>query len=111
MWNRARRLLTLVVSHASSAADLSFAEDESVGFPADGLLCSMAPEDHRSAASEMRRILKPTGKAFLQSAQGSIRQMDKAEWEAILEGFEVERRNVESSLEDYWWSSGSSSIR
>lgn len=76
-------------AHASSAADPSFIEDESVDFPADGLLCSMAPQDHQSAVGEMKRILKPTGKAFLQAAKGFIRYVDKAEWEAILEGFEV----------------------
>ncbi len=92
-----------IEAHASSAANLSFIEDESVDFVlADGLLCSMAPQDHQSAVNEIKRILKPNGKAFLMAAKGSMSYVDKAEWEEILEGFKVERRNYESFLEDRW---------
>jgi SAM-dependent methyltransferase len=92
-----------IEAHASSAADLSFIEDNSVDFVvADGLLCSMAPQDHESAVSEMKRILKPAGKAFLQVAKGFLSYVDKAEWEGILGGFTVERRSSESLLEDRW---------
>jgi len=92
-----------IEAHASSAANLSFIEDESVDFVlAEGLLCSMAPQDHESAVTEIKRILRPDGKAFLKAAKGRISYMDKAEWEAILEGFKVERRNYESFMEDRW---------
>jgi ubiquinone/menaquinone biosynthesis C-methylase UbiE len=92
-----------IEAHVSSAADLSFVEDESVDFVlADGLLCSMAPQDHPSAVSEIKRVLKPSGKAFLQAAKGRMSYIHKAEWEEILEGFEVEERNYESFLEDRW---------
>ena len=92
-----------IEAHASSAAKLSFIEDDSVDFVlADGLLCSMAPQDHESAVNEIKRILKPNGKAFLSAAKGSMSYVDKAEWETILEGFKVERRNYESFLEDRW---------
>ena len=79
--------------HASSAADLSFIKDESVDFVlANGLLCNM-PEHRQLAVNEIRRILKPTGQAYL--SLGSISPIgfvDRAEWERILEDFIVERR-------------------
>jgi ubiquinone/menaquinone biosynthesis C-methylase UbiE len=92
-----------IEAHASSAGDLSFIEDGSVDFVlADGLLCSMAPQDHESTVNEIKRIMKPRGKAFLKVAKGSMSYVDKAEWEMILEGFKVERRNDGSFLEDRW---------
>lgn len=88
---------------ATSAANLSFIEDQSVDFAlANGLLCSMAPQDHAPAISEIKRILKPDGKAFLTATRGSISYVDDAEWEEILEGFIVEERNFGSLLEDRW---------
>ena len=92
-----------VEAHVSSAADLSFVADESVYFVlADGLLCSMAPQDHGPAVSEIRRVLKPGGKAFLKASRGAISYVDRAEWEEILEEFLVEHRNHESSWGDRW---------
>ncbi|UCB44793.1 MAG: class I SAM-dependent methyltransferase [Spirochaetota bacterium] len=86
-------------AHASSAANLSFIEDGSVDFVlADGLLCCMAPQTHQKAVSEIKRILKPKGKAFLGVAKGSMSYVDKAEWEEILSGFKVKQRNKESLL-------------
>ena len=86
-----------IEAHASSAADLSFIEDESVDFVlAAGLLCSMAPEGHPSAVNEIKRVLKPSGRAFLAVARGAISAVDEAEWEGMLEGFRVERRNHNS---------------
>ncbi|UCG93304.1 MAG: class I SAM-dependent methyltransferase [candidate division WOR-3 bacterium] len=99
----AKRQCDNVEAHASSAADLSFIEDDSVDFVlADGLLCSVAPQDHESAVREIKRILKPDGKAFLSVAKGRMSYVDKAEWEGILEGFKVELRNYESFFEDRW---------
>lgn len=98
-----KRSIHNVEVHASSAADLSFIRDESVDFVvADGLLCSMAPHDHESTINEIKRILKPSGKAFLSVAKGSMSYVDKAEWDKVLEGFTVEQRNRESFLEDRW---------
>ena len=92
-----------VEAHAASAANLSFIRDRSVDFVlADGLLCSMAPQDHQSAVGEIKRILKPSGKAFLQTARGSMSYVDDAEWEAILEGYQVQGRNHASRFEDRW---------
>jgi SAM-dependent methyltransferase len=79
--------------HACSASDLSFIGDESVDFVlANGLLCNMAK--HRQlAVNEIRRILKPTGKAYLSlGSPPPLGFVDRAEWERILEGFIVERR-------------------
>ena len=99
----AKRGYRNIEAHASSAANLSFIEDESVDFVlAEGLLCSMAPQDHQPAVEEMKRILKPNGKVFLSAAKGSMSYVDKPEWEEILEGFKVERRNDGSFLGDRW---------
>ncbi|MGB7054917.1 MAG: class I SAM-dependent methyltransferase [bacterium] len=99
----AKRKYHSIEAHASSAADLSFIEDDSVDFVlADGLLCSMAPQDHESTINEIKRVLKPNGKALFRAAKGFISYVDKAEWEKLLEGFEVERRNYESFFEDRW---------
>jgi SAM-dependent methyltransferase len=59
---------------------------------ANGLLCSMAPQHHEAAVNEIRRVLKPTGLAYLGVAKGSGSFVRRAEWEKILEGFRVERR-------------------
>lgn len=92
-----------IEGHVTSAANLSFIEDESVDFVlADGLLCSMAPQDHESAVNEIKRVLKPNGKAFLVAGQGRMSYVEEGEWEEILEGFEVEQRNYESRWEDSW---------
>jgi hypothetical protein len=58
----------------------------------------MAPQAHEKAVSEIKRVLKPKGKAFLGVAKGSMSYVDKAEWEEILEGFKVEERNRESLI-------------
>lgn len=49
-----------IKTYTSSATNLHFLKDESVDFIlADGLLCSMAPQHHEQATSEIQRILKP----------------------------------------------------
>jgi ubiquinone/menaquinone biosynthesis C-methylase UbiE len=93
-----------IEAHASSASDLSFIEDGSADFIlANGLLCSMAPKQHESAVNEMRRVLKPTGMAYLSAAKGRWSYLDDAEWEKILEGFSVEQRAILSSGIDGLW--------
>ncbi|MFQ5820969.1 MAG: class I SAM-dependent methyltransferase [Candidatus Heimdallarchaeota archaeon] len=56
-----------IETHATSASDLSFINDGSVDFVlANGLLCSMTVTDQRkSAVNEIKRILKPSGQAYL----------------------------------------------
>jgi len=79
--------------HASSASDLSFIRDESVDFVlANGLLCNMA-EHRQQAVNEIKRILAPTGQAYLSlGGPPPLGFVDGAEWERILAGFRVERR-------------------
>jgi len=83
-----------IEAHASSASDLSFIKDESIDFVlANGLLCNML-ENRKLAVREIKRILKPTGQAYLSlGGYPPFGFVDKAEWKKILEGFRVERRN------------------
>ncbi len=80
-----------VEAHLSTAAQVSFIPDGSVDFVfANGLLCSMAA-DRTLAVNEMKRILKPTGMAYLAlGAAPPYGYVDRAEWEDILAGFKVE---------------------
>jgi ubiquinone/menaquinone biosynthesis C-methylase UbiE len=92
-----------IKTFVASATDLSFIKDESVDFIlADGLLCSMAPQHHEQATKEIRRILRPNGRAYLKAAQGSWSYAGPAEWEKILEGFTVEQRSDEANGEGRW---------
>jgi len=87
-----------IEAHATSASDLSFIKDGSVDFVlACDMLCSMAPRYREPAVNEIKRILKPTGKAYLSAALGAVlglwsSNIGRADWEKILEGFRVERR-------------------
>jgi len=92
-----------IKAYVSSASDLSFIEDESVDFVlANGLLCAMVPQHHGLAVNEMRRILKPNGKAYLRADGGLWSYMSKVGWEKILEEFRVERRSDVHSRVDNW---------
>lgn len=79
-------------ARVSTAADVSFIPDGSVDFVfANGLLCSMAV-DRPQAVREMKRILKPTGRAYLSlGAAPPYGYVDQTEWEGIMAGFQVER--------------------
>jgi ubiquinone/menaquinone biosynthesis C-methylase UbiE len=80
--------------HVSSAARLDFIADESVDFVlADGLICCVAPQDHPGAVSEIKRIMKPGGKAYLITSTSSISYVDDQEWESILTHFKIDERN------------------
>jgi ubiquinone/menaquinone biosynthesis C-methylase UbiE len=86
----AKRGIRNIETHAVSASDLGFIKDGSVDFIlGNGLLCSMAPRCHEAALSEMKRILKPDGLAYLSVAKGPWSYVDRAEWEKTLGGFEV----------------------
>jgi hypothetical protein len=51
----------------------------------------------------MKRVLKPSGRAYLSAAKGPWSYMSRAKWEEILEGFRVEERGEGSSwLVDRW---------
>ena len=87
-----------IEAHATSASDLSFIKDESVDFVlACDLLCSIAPRHRETAVNEIKRILKPDGKAYLSASLGAVlgvwsSNIGRADWEKILEGLSVERR-------------------
>ena len=87
----AKRGCLVVEAHESTAADLSFIDDGSVDLVfANGLLCSMAV-DRPSAVAEIRRILKPSGRAYLSlGAAPPWGYVDRAEWSRLLEGFQVD---------------------
>jgi ubiquinone/menaquinone biosynthesis C-methylase UbiE len=82
-----------IEAHATSAHDLSFIKDELVDFVlANGLLCSMS-NNRQLAVNEIKRILKPSGQAYLSLGfPPPLGFVDRAEWEKILEGFRVKRR-------------------
>jgi ubiquinone/menaquinone biosynthesis C-methylase UbiE len=81
-----------IEARAVSAVDVSFIEDKSVDFVlANGLLCSMST-NRQSAVNEMKRILKPTGKAYISLGFGPpLGFVNEAEWQKTLEGFRVEQ--------------------
>lgn len=83
-----------IESHVASAARLGFIKDQSIDFVlADGLLCCVAPHEHTDVVKEIRRIMKPDGKALLVTGRGSISYVDDKEWETMLNEFRVEQRN------------------
>jgi ubiquinone/menaquinone biosynthesis C-methylase UbiE len=80
-----------IETHEASTSDLSFIKDGSVDFIlANGLLCSVAPQQLESSVTEMNRILKPEGQAYLSAAKGWGSYMTEEKWTKILEGFRVE---------------------
>lgn len=90
-----------IEAHATSASELSFISDESVDFVlAAALLCSVAPKYHEAIVDEMKRILKPSGKAYLSLGfYPPLGFVSKGEWAKILDGFKVEQRD---SSRDMW---------
>jgi len=92
-----------IETHITSAAKLDFIQDETVDFVlADGLLCCVAPQDHAETVSEIMRILKPDGKAYLVTGRSSMTYMQDDEWEEILKQFNVIRRNHVPYNGDRW---------
>jgi hypothetical protein len=62
----------------------------------------VAPEDHQPAVGEIKRILKPEGKAYLSTIRGSISYVNDEEWEAMLGEFKVEERNDRPYRRERW---------
>jgi ubiquinone/menaquinone biosynthesis C-methylase UbiE len=82
-----------IEAHASSAAHLNFIKNKSIDFVlANGLLCVMSG-NRESAVNEIKRIMEPSGKAYLSlGLPPPFGHVNRAEWEKILENFKVERR-------------------
>jgi len=89
---RAQRLQNIIEVHTTSAASMEVVPNRSVDFAfANALLCCMV--DHAGAVTEIKRILKPQGLAYLSVTKAFRRRDPKAvskdEWKRILEGFNV----------------------
>jgi len=99
-----KRGLGNIEAHVSSAGDLSFIKDGTIDFVlAHGLLCSMAPSERDAAVSEIKRILKPGGRAYVSVAKGPWSYVDDAAWEKILDRFRVERKGRQGFvIADRW---------
>ncbi len=95
--NRGSRIIE---AHTSTAADLSFIKDGTVDFVfANGLLCSMAA-DRPTAVAEIKRVLKPGGRAYLSlGAAPPWGYVDRTEWSQVLEGFYVDEGGA---FEERW---------
>jgi len=52
----------------------------------------MAPQEHEAAVSELKRILKPEGLAYISVATGPWSYVGREEWEKILGEFDVRWR-------------------
>lgn len=81
-----------IEARAASASEIDFIPDASVDFVlAEGLLCCM--KDHEGAVAQIKRILKPSGRAYLSvikfSRAGDPRSVSSDEWREILGGFRV----------------------
>ena len=85
-----------VEAHTTSAARLDMVAGRSVDFVfANGLLCCMT--DHHDAVAEIKRIMKPTGLAYVSVTKlyrhNDPRAVREEEWSRILEGFKVTERH------------------
>lgn len=81
-----------ITPRAASAAEIDFIDSDTVDFVlAEGLLCCM--KDHDGAVGQIKRILKPEGRAYLSvikfSRSGDPRGVSTEEWNSLLEGFET----------------------
>ncbi len=99
----AKRHYRNIDARSASAGHLEFIQDASVDFVlADGLLCCVAPREHQAAVSEIKRILKAGGKAYLMTERSKFSYVDDAEWENILMEFKVIERNKEPYHGNRW---------
>ena len=85
----------VVEARAASAADLGFIPDRSVDFVlANGMICCMT--EHSAALREIRRIMKPSGSAYISVSKMFSRRdprgVGREEWEQTLAGFSVLER-------------------
>ena len=87
----ARKGIQNIVAIHASAANMEKIDDETIDFIlANGLLCSVAPQNCMDTVKEIKRILKPTGKAYLMASHPPYGYMTEEMWNTILSGFQVE---------------------
>ena len=96
--SESRGLESVIQAHTASAADVSFIPNGFVDFVfANGMLCCM--NDHERAVAEIKRILKPSGEAYLSVSRllrrSDSRSVPKEEWRQILTGFAVKASGEE----------------
>ncbi|MGA1793567.1 MAG: class I SAM-dependent methyltransferase [Thermoplasmatota archaeon] len=93
-----------IKAYACSAHQLDFIEDSSVDFVlAEGLFCSIAPNNRDALVKEIQRIMKPDGLAHLSAARGSISYLTDIDWEEVLKDFEVKKRSDPSPRKGDNW--------
>jgi len=85
-----KRGIQNIEARAASAARLDFIDNQSIDLVfANGLLCSMASDRHL-AVNEIKRILKPTGIAYIcVGSPSQLSYLGEAEWVEILRGFNM----------------------
>ncbi|HUI70172.1 MAG TPA: methyltransferase domain-containing protein [Spirochaetia bacterium] len=82
----------VIEARTMSVSEIDYIENRSISFVlAEGLLCCMA--DHSGAIRQIRRILRPAGRAYLSvikiSRPDDPRGVSREEWERILGSFRV----------------------
>lgn len=89
-----------IKAYSATVAEMDFIGYRSIDFVfANGLLCSMA-YGRQLAVNEIKRILKPSGKAYLSLGMAPpFGYVNQAEWESIMQGFTVERGG---SFKEMW---------
>jgi len=89
-----------IEGHATTAANLHFIPDASMDFVlANGLFCSME-NDRMVAVDEIRRILKPSGYAYVSlGAAPPLGLMDENEWNEMLTKFTIQEGG---NYQDLW---------
>ena len=96
-------LQDIIETHSNSSTDLGFLHDHFIDFVfANGLLCCMV--DHIGAVTEIQRILKRDGLAYLSISKIGMkkdpRRVTKQEWSRILGTFSVMEKG--ESLTNRW---------
>ena len=87
--------------HLTSAADIGFIQSNSIDFVlAWELLCCVSPPYQKDVIDEIMRIMKPEALAYLSVDRYFGSYVDKKEWDAILDSFEVIRKNKIFLLKD-----------
>ena len=90
-------------AYATSAVNVPFIMTASIDFVlAWELLCCVAHAGHRAAINEIKRILKPGGKAMLSVDRFFSSYVKKTEWKAILEEFNVKNQSRFPISKDSW---------